>query len=225
MNLRLWFPQSFCESDFGRMFIRVRKTVWLGLAIAMLSVGVGSGCLTRPALHRDQFLISAVALPRSAQPVVDDVVSLAGVVVAPSFSGRQFVYRMTDAAYEVDSYAGFLVPPDRMFGTAARESWRRAGIFRDVLEPESRQLAGRTIEMSVLELYGDFRQPTEPAAVLTIRFVLTERKASGTAQPVVREFTRKIRLSERTAAAVAQGWQKGFGEILSDWNKEIAGSR
>jgi len=180
-----------------------------------------AGCLSRPPLSKENFLISARAADVTAkpgQPRMDDILNLGAVTVAPEFEGRSLVYRISETGYEFDAYAEFLIPPDRMIGGATRTWLRSAGLFREIAEPNSRIYATRAAELHVTEMYGDFRKTDDAAAVFTMRFVLLAKATANTEPGVAlsKNYSRRVRLKERTAAAVVNGLQQAFREALTE---------
>ncbi|HKX61691.1 MAG TPA: hypothetical protein VJS65_07600 [Verrucomicrobiae bacterium] len=179
------------------------------------------GCLSRPPLSKEQFLISVPAADVAGQPdnpKMDDILHLGAVTVAPEFEGRSLVYRISETGYEFDAYAEFLIPPDRMIGGSARTWLRGAGLFGEIAEPNSRVPATRLAELHVSEMYGDFRKADDAAAVFTMRFVLLAKATANTEPGVAlsKNYSRRVRLKERTAAAVVDGLQQAFREALTE---------
>ena len=198
---------------------RLRKLV-MSYLLVFLTV-MWAGCLSRPPLSKENFLISARAAEgagKPGQPRMDDILNLGVVTVAPEFEGRSLVYRISEAGYEFDAYAEFLIPPDRMIGGATRTWLRSAGLFGEIAEPNSRVPATRLAELHVSEMYGDFRKADDAAAVFTMRFVLFTKATADTEPGVAlsKNYSRRVRLKERTAAAVVDGLQQAFREALND---------
>ncbi len=199
--------------------------VLVGPALIGLVGLVLSGCLSKPALRKELFLVTPAAAPAAAAkattPRSAEVVRLSPVSVAAPFTGRSLVYRVSETAYEIDSYAEFLVAPERMLDGAVRQWLRRSGAFQDVLDPGSQVSPTRLAELHVTEFYGDFRSTAEPAGVVTLRLTLLPvRGPTGAASaPTTREVTRRVRANSRTATAVVESLQQALGEALSELTK------
>lgn len=206
----------------------------LGWALLLAGVTLWAGCLSKPALRQQQFLIAPVppapagVAAARARPVVDDIVELRRVNVAPAFAGRPLVYRVSDAGYETDPYAGFLIDPERMLEGAVREWWRAAGTFRGVTDADSQVGATRLAELHVLEFYGDFRPGQGPAAMVTMRLNLLDkaRREPGVGRPpVTLAVSRRVSLRDRTAESVVEGLQRALGEALAVLDGELGDAR
>jgi hypothetical protein len=199
----------------------VRGCLRLGLAFALAMLF--SGCLSRPPLAKEHFLIGAPKSEAVGQVRMNEHLNLGIVTVAPQFEGRSLIYRMSENAYEFDPYAEFIISPDRMLGDAARACLRETGLFAQVIEPEPTGYVNptRMAELHVTEFYGDFRKADDAAAVFTMRFVLLgkSKSAPNAEQPGValaKVYSRRLRLRERTAAAVVQGLQEAFGQAMTE---------
>jgi hypothetical protein len=135
--------------------------------------------------------------------------------VAAPFEGRAFVYRTGEFAYKRDPYAAFMVSPGDGLGPAISGWWRAAGGFREVVDGGSALKANTLVEIQVRELYGDFRPPETPAAVLNLRFVFFDAPNGVPGKVLLeREYLRRVALKTRTAGAVIEGWNEALAQIL-----------
>jgi cholesterol transport system auxiliary component len=196
-----------------------------GIACWLLPFVLGTmltGCLSRPALIQQTYALQS---PHSANPAVpksNAVLAVRVVEVSPLFEGRDFVYRTGPDQYEVDPYAAFLVSPNHTLAIALRGGLRNSGAFKDVVEPESQLAANIDLEVHVTELYGDFRKPGPPAAVLSLRALFFETGGKTAHEPFLeKEYTHRVSLPKQTAAALAAGWNQALstivGEVASDY--------
>jgi cholesterol transport system auxiliary component len=154
------------------------------------------------------------------------VLGVRAVEVSPRFEGRDFIYRLGADLYQADPYAGFLVSPSRELAIALRSGFRSSGAFKDVVEPNS-QLGGDTaLEVHVTELYGDFRQPSQLAAVLSMRILFFEAGNGKARQPfLAKEYTCRGPLPQKTAAALAAGWNQALGKTLAEAAADFTAAR
>ncbi len=210
-----------------REILRARTPAPRAVAIGVVllsAVLTLTGCLSKPALRREVFLVSPPAVSTNApNRKFSEGIQLRPVSVAAPFAGRSLVYRLSDTAYEVDPYAQFLVAPDRMLDAAIRQWCRQSGIFREVLGPESPGPSGYWGEIHVSEFYGDLRPGRTPVASIALQFTLiTRRQGSPLPGDVsTRQVARTVPLRERTAAAVADGLQQALGEALAELTKSF----
>jgi ABC-type uncharacterized transport system auxiliary subunit len=199
------------------------RNAWIACWLLPFTLAlVLTGCLSRPAILQQTYALQAPHSASPAAPKSNAVLALRVVAVSPLFTGQDFVYRMGPDEYEVDPYAAFLVSPSHTLAIALRDSLRDIGAFKDVVEPESQLTADIDLEIHVTELYGDFRKPGPPAAVITLRALFFEAGSKTAHHPFLeKEYTRRVPLPKQTAANLAAGWDQALsaivGEIASDF--------
>jgi cholesterol transport system auxiliary component len=184
-----------------------------------------AGCLSRPALVRRNY---ALQTPAIVQPTSQGrgVVAIRPCKVSPLFAGRSFVYRTGPDAYETDPYAGFLVSPAEALAIPIRAYLRNSGVFQDVAEPGTEIKADRVLEIHVSELYGDFRTPNQPAAVLSLRIILFDASGEGAGKVLFqKDYSRRAPIERNTAAAVVAGWDQALAEIMKEAAADLAAVR
>jgi hypothetical protein len=94
------------------------------------------------------------------------------------------------------------------------------------VEPASRLGADTTIEVHVTELYGDFRKPDQLAAVLSMRMLFFEAGNGKARQPfLAKEYTCRVPLPQKTAAALVAGWNQALGKTLAEAAADFAAAR
>jgi len=190
--------------------------------VAAINAAILTGCLSRPPLKKELFLITDSTQAKTVKPVLGETLGIRHVTLAPQFEGRSLVYRISDTAYEVDPYAEFIIAPDRMIGSLTRQWLRASGLFPDVAEPNSSVVATRWAELQVTEMYGDFRQANDMAAVVSMRFVLLGKGQGGQAKAAFSKmYSRRVRLQERTAGGVVRGLQQAFAECFGALREDL----
>ncbi len=150
--------------------------------------------------------------------------SLRSFEVAPTYAGSELVYRVGEHAIERDPYASLAAPPSRLLTAAMRGYLRDSDYIRDVVAPGEGLPVDATLEPALLELSGDFSNPAEPVAVLTLRIRVLSAPAAGAAaerEILLRTYTRRVPLSQRTAAAVVAAWNHALGEIMAEFLAQL----
>lgn len=199
----------------------MKKTYSLGfLCLMLLATGMPGGCLSRPSLVRQDFTFGTPSQEVvAAAPARGRVLSLRRLMVAAPFAGQSFVYRTGESSYEPDPYAQFLVPPADSLAEPVLSGFRRAGVFSAVAENGSAIKADTRVEVSVSQLYGDFRNRSAPAAVLAMRFVfLADDNELMDRFLQERSYSRRIPIQARTATAVMAGWNEALQQIMQEVN-------
>src|SRR5271157_755049 len=155
---------------------RIRFCSFVLLALGAVAL---CGCGSEPAWKSQRFAFTLPADPAAAGSKTN-VVALRRVTISPLFQGRSFIYRTAENTYEQDPYAGFFVPPGRALEQPICAWLRAGGAFGCVVEPGSGLNPSLVAEVSVNELYGDFRKTAQPAGALEIHFILYELNRDGT---------------------------------------------
>ena len=182
-----------------------------------------TGCLSRPALDKQTFAFSVPAIAATNAVAGDHVLGIRSLQIAAPFEGRSLVYRTGEFSYVRDPYAEFLVSPTEELMTPVRGWLRGNGEFSAVVEAGSAFKPDTLVEISVSQLFGDFRQPGHPAAILTMRFVFLDA-LNGVPGKVIleQECSRSIPLNAPTAAALMEGWNQALAEILAEISSDFA---
>jgi ABC-type uncharacterized transport system auxiliary subunit len=184
-------------------------------ALLLASIVGLTGCISSPALNKQTFTFNAPAISATNVVAGDRVLGIRNLQIAAPFEGRSLVYRTGEFSYVRDPYAGFLESPAEEL-LAPMPGWLRdSGSFSAVAEAGSALKPDTLLEINVSQLFGDFRQSTQPAAVLTIRFVFYDAP-NGIPGKVIfqKAYSRSVRLDAPTAATLMKGWNQALDEIL-----------
>ncbi len=182
-----------------------------------------SGCLSRPQLHTQTLAFDLPAASALKSPARSPrVVSIRSIRVAAPFDDRSLVYRVGDFSYAEDPYAEFLVSPAESLRPPIRSWMCQSDLFQTVVEPGSVLKPNTMAEVTVLELYGDFRRPPEAAAVLTLRFVVLDSPDGIPGKLAFEgEYSRRVSLRARNATALMAGWNEALNQILAQLGSDL----
>ncbi|HTY43135.1 MAG TPA: ABC-type transport auxiliary lipoprotein family protein [Thermoanaerobaculia bacterium] len=190
---------------------RARRAAALAAALLL-----GAACASKLPQVPQTFTIDGPP-PRTSPPQgATRVLSLRRAEAAPAYAGSELVYRVGAHGIERDPYASFAAPASWMVTSAIRGYLKNADWVRDVVEPGEGIPVAAEIEPSVVEIAGDFTNPAEPAAVLTVSFRVLA-PASGAAPPrelLLKTYTARRPLDRRAAAAVVAAWNQELSEIM-----------
>lgn len=196
---------------------------WIVSILATLATVLAlCGCLSKPPLHKQTFTFGAPPTASGSADGGDRVLGIRHVRIAPPFNERSLVYRTGEFSYVRDPYAEFLDAPEEELIVPVRGWLRRTGGFIDVVDAGSALKANTFVEISVTELYGDFRRSEHPCAVLTMRLVLFEATNGVPGKPILQqEYSRSLPITAPSAAALMEGWNQGFGGIFAEVASDV----
>jgi cholesterol transport system auxiliary component len=201
---------TFANSCLCRSRCAARRTGHFLCSIA-LAIFL-TGCLSRPALVHQDFALQTPAAIVSATGG-RGVLAVQPVEVSPLFASHALVYRTGPNTYEADPYAGFLVAPGDALGIPLRAYLANSGVFANVIAVGGPLKASQLLQVQATELYGDFRQPGPPAAVLSLRLVLVN---AGGNVLWLKDYARSVTLKKNTAAEVVAGYDRALAEIMTE---------
>jgi cholesterol transport system auxiliary component len=189
------------------------------LAAALLA----SACASKLARTPETFTID----PPAPRPVpaagANRIVSLRDIEVSPTYAGSELVYRVSEHGIERDPYASLAAPPAQLMTSAIRGYLRDSVYIRDVVAPGEGLVVDADIEPGLTELAGDFSNPAAPVAVLSLRFRVLVRPAGAAPEReiLLKAYTRRVPLPQRTAAAVVAAWNQALGEIMAEFLADL----
>jgi len=161
------------------------------------------------------FVLEASANPRSADPTGNDTLEVSNIRISPRYADRSFVYRISEAGYESDFYNQFLVSPSSLLTEEVRKALIGSQVFKYVISPTSQAQPSYVLEGTVNTLYGDFRNPNSPRAVLEMEFFLTSEIPGSPGILMQRRYAKSLPLTGRTPEALIKGWNQALEEILT----------
>jgi uncharacterized lipoprotein YmbA len=194
--------------------VRMVWTVSIALALAACSIG-------RPAHQATTYMIDP---PFGTIPSVTrrpETLRVGFVRVAAPYAGSALVYRLDDVQYASDPYHAFAADPGAMLGGRMAEWLERIGPFSTVVAPGSAPPASYVLEVTVGDLYGDFRPGRPPSAVVSVQFVLIDQISAHPKVAYERTIASRAPLSKASPDALVRGYGIALAEILSQVAMEL----
>ena len=106
-------------------------------------------------------------------------------------------------------------PPAAMVANATGKWLRASGLFSAVVDAGSLTPRTYALEGAVAELYGDYRNPGTPAAVMELRFALEDVQRNEPRILFQKDYSLSRPIATETPSALAAGWNQELGEILA----------
>lgn len=184
------------------------------LTLAACSIG-------KPIPAANTYVVQPPA-PKSLASVASDGESLriGNVRVAAAYAGTALVYRTDDVRFSSDPYSRFIAEPGTMLGDQMAAWLARAGPFA-VTGPESTLPAHYLLEVTVTELYGDFRPGQVPTAVLTVQFALIDQTGARPKAVLERTITRSVDLPRASPEALVRGYGDALAQVLAELHTDL----
>lgn len=184
----------------------------------LLVAAILGGCVSGPRWTRQRFAFSQ---PSDTPAAISktNLVALHRVSISPLFQSRSFTYRTAENSYEQDPYAGFLTPPEQALAEAIRASMRASGVFGRVVPPGSGLAPSLVAEVSVTELYGDFRKRAQPVGAMEIHFICYEVNEGVPGRIVLDKVcAHETPMAARTPDALMAAWDADLREVMEEIN-------
>jgi ABC-type uncharacterized transport system auxiliary subunit len=191
-------------------------------ALILLLATLFSGCSSGPLWQRRVYAFSVPSDPQ-VTTAQTNLVALNRVSISPLFQSRFFTYRTAESSYEQDPYAAFLAPPERAIAEPIRHWIRTSGAFGRLVEPGSGLVPSLTVEVSVTQLYGDFRKSSGPVATMELRWLVYELSDGSPGRIVLdRVYARETAVAKKSPAAIMAAWDTDLHQILEQLTSDYA---
>ena len=135
-----------------------RNIMPAGLLALLLGLLTLTGCLSRPPLNQQTFSFNSPALTATNFVAGQPVLAIKKLEVASPFGDQSLAYRTGEFTYVRDPYAKFLDSPEQELLAPIRAGLCSQGDFSAVVGAGSALKSDTLVEISVNQLFGDFRQ-------------------------------------------------------------------
>lgn len=187
---------------------------------ALLGVLLGAAaCVSKPAVTTQIYALDPPPIRASTPTAGARIVSVSRVEVAPQFASRSLTYRSGPHSFERDPYATLAAPPRELVLAILRAALANADFVREVVEPGGPVAPEVLVEAYLSDLEGDFTVPDKPVAVVGLEVVVLPIPPSP--EPIAatlrKAYLRRLPLSEKSAAAVADAWNQEMTGIVEEF--------
>jgi hypothetical protein len=182
-----------------------------------------TGCLERPALDMQTFSFNEPE--KSAVNVMSGgrLVGIRSFQIASPFDSRSLVYRTGDDMYVRDPYAEFLDLPADVLIAPVGDWLRKNGAANVDNGSDNERRPNVLVDISMSRLYGDFRRPEHPLAVMSMRFSFYDVPMNATSNVIYqKEYVKTVPIGASSATALMHGWNVALNGILIDVYADLA---
>ena len=175
---------------------------------------------TRPPIDTANWLVAPerTGLPRKMQSPL--WLKMGAFSVAAPFDTKSLVYRLGDQKYEKDFYNAYIASPSNMFSNATRQWLDQSGIFRITVAQGTSFFPFYTLQATIDELYGDYRN--KPEAVVSVQFFLTVTNPNiPTPLITAKRYTQRVALANNLPQTLVLGQQRALAEILQQLEADL----
>ena len=190
--------------------------------VAVIAFLAAPGCsLKQAAPVKSTYLIEAVRSVQAKSSKDSGTLRVRALQVSEPFDGRGFIYRTGESSFEADFYHEFLVPPAALLTVQVRRWLEASGKFGAVVDSASKADASRSLEGNVTALYGDYREPSAPKAVLEIQFLLLNNRESAPQIGFHTAYRRSVPLDGRGSEALTRAWSGALTQVLTTLEADL----
>ncbi len=203
------------------------KTLLSNIRCGVLALlALASGCVGIERSYPDKryFVLEVNRNISPSNPAGNGILQVATIRVSPRYEDKGFVYRTSGSSYESDFYNQFLVSPAALLGEELRKGLAQSQIFRHVVNASSQLEPTHVLEGVVDALYGDFRDPGAPKAVLEMEFFLRKESPSKAEIVAARRYAKSVAVNGRSPEALVKGWNEALEAILSSLVADLRSS-
>jgi cholesterol transport system auxiliary component len=201
------------------------KSYFLALFVGTLAVPAFiAGCVgvERSYPEKRYFALESTDDRGPSQPINGVALRVRRFRISPRYEGKSFVYRKSEMSYESDFYNEFLVSPASLFTEAVRQDLASSGLFQHVVDPGSPLDLTHTLQGTVSELYGDYRDAGAPKAALAMEFLLVRDSSAHPAIVFQKKYRREITIKERSPESLVRGWSEALKQIMIGLRRDLA---
>ena len=113
--------------------------------------------------------------------------------------------------------ATYASPPADALRAPLRQYFQASGLFGDVTQQGSALRPNLLVEITVEQLYGDFRNRADPQAVLEIRLAFFDAPGERPGKVILdKTYVRRTKLAARSAAALMASWNDALKQIMAE---------
>jgi len=196
------------------------RLTWMSLCAGLLF-----SCLGCNQADNQRYFLLEVQRDGNPQTLSKDVIlTVRPFSLSPGYHSKELTYRTGDFQYESDFYNRFITDAGRQIAEQTRRWLSDSGLFAHVVPPGSTMNATHLLEGNITRLYGDFRDKTNPQAVVEITFYLLDIKNRNPKILFHQTFHVTTAVPENKVEFLIEAYNAGLSKILEQFEVKLAQS-
>ena len=191
---------------------------------ALLGVVVlSAGCVNLKKSYPDirVYSLDPSAQPHTAYTGTAITVTLNRFSILPQFADRYLTYRTGETNYESDFYNQMMAEPVSIIKNQTEVWLKNSPVVKFILPADAVSGPGYVIEGRVLDFYGDYREMSDPKAVLEIEMTVSGQDFSGNTVLLQKIYPESIGIGKTSASLLVEGWNRALGKILARFEEDL----
>lgn len=156
----------------------------------------------------------AVSLPKPVAHKNDKILEIYYPEIAAQFSGANFIYRTHELKYTSDYYNIFFVSPLEQIYHNELKYLQTVKLFKYVSGDVTPLKPNYILKTYVSALYADYRDTTQPKAMMSIQFILLDVSVKPVKIIMQKTFVQSMLLPQKSSDALVATWNKELEIIL-----------
>lgn len=194
------------------------KRAWALVLVAAV------GCVDLKAAYPDRKFYTVEA-PRNAEArpsAAGTVLRVRRFSASKMADGAELLTRTGDSTWETDFYNVLFVPPAQQLGEQTHRWLTESKLYPLVVGAGSVIPETHTLEGNVVSMYGDYRKPESPVAVLELQFLLVRVSTDPPAAMAQKTYKQAVAIPKAEPEALVKGWSEGLSRILQALEADLA---
>lgn len=200
------------------------KRILLPLMLAACLLGSAS-CISfeKPAPDKRYHVLEVERPGQARAEALQGTLKVSEAKISPRYDKNVLIYRIGDLQYETDFYNEFFVSPRELITEETLRWLEDSGLFALVVGGDYRLGNSYDLTLAVNSLYGDYRNPDAPQAVLDMQaLVIGIGKHARREVIFKRDYTERVPIADHAAEACVAGLNKALANILARLEADLA---
>ena len=191
------------------------------IPLLLILLLVGCSGLKRPYPERNFFTFDVVNEISRSDTHGKNYLKIERADVNQAYLHRNFNYRVSEDEFISDYYNQFYRPVGALVTSEIYKWISSTELFKDVVPVNTLINAKYLLDSKIVDIYGDYRDPANPRAVLNMQFFLLDDSSDNTKLVYSNVYNESVAISGRTPDALVGGWNEALKNILKQLETDL----